>query len=870
MTEEKSRQARKKNKKNKKKINWKKVFLSLLIIAIVGFIAVAGMLYSYIKDAPDISADQLQNPVPTTLLDRNGDHLADIGGENRSEIEFDEISQILEDAVLATEDVRFYEHSGIDLRRIGGAVVANITDGFGSQGASTITQQVVKNAFLSTDKQMERKVQEQYMAFQLERQYSKEQILTMYLNTIYYANGLYGVQRASEVYFGKDNLEDLTLAEAALLAGIPQRPSAHDPINNPEYAENRRNTVLDLMVHHEKITQQEADEAKEIPVPDMIQGDFSSEVPYGSFIDRVEREAEDLIDDDDMDVFSLGLTIHTTLDPSAQEEVERLLSSESPINYPDDELEAGVVAVDTSTGEILAIGGGRNKIEGVGTGFNYALNRTGRQPGSTIKPILDYGPAIEQNEWSTYHQIHDEPYEYADGVQLSNAGRGFFGWVSMREALALSLNVPAVKTFQELDKNHASDFTRDLGISLDGTAGDSYSIGGGEMSTNPLEMAGAYAAFGNEGVYNEPHAIRQIEFRDGSTMEVDIESDPVMNDYTAYMITDMLKDAATAEGTGRNINVGNLPVAGKTGTSNRDDDTPDSWFVGYTTNFTVSIWTGYPQNENITDTQVPQHIFNGVMNHLSEGVETSDFTRPDSVVEVEVEDGTNPAQLPSEYTPSDQRVTELFVRGTEPTEESEEFDVIDPATSLNLELDEEEQTIDVNWDHPGSDDEDTSIAFELMVTDSGGNEQSLQSSTDTSYTFTNVELGETYTFEVVAFDEDNSENRSEPISNSIEVPEEDSSFWDEFFGRDEEDDEDEEEEEESEEDSEEEQEESEEDGNEEEDEGNGNNEDNEGNNGNNEDEDSSEEENDENQEDENDSEPEEDEDNEEDSDDSES
>ncbi|GEN45123.1 transglycosylase domain-containing protein [Alkalibacillus haloalkaliphilus] len=785
MTEQvKSRKAKKQSKKQNRKINWKKVFISLLIIGLVTFVIGLGVLYSYISNAPELTAEELEVPASTTILDRDGNEVADLAAENRTIIDYEDLSPIMEDAVLAAEDVRFYDHSGIDMRRIGGAVMANITGGFGSQGASTITQQVIKNFLLTNDKRMERKVQEQYLALQLEREYSKEQILMMYLNKIYYSNGIYGVQKAAEVYFGKDDLNDLTLEEAALLAGMPQRPNAYNPIENPDLAEQRRNTVLDLMVRHEKITEEEAEEAKSVAVEDMIQEDYESELKYSAFIETVYDEAESLIDDDDMNLYTAGLTIHTTLDPNAQEHVEHLLSDEGPIDHPEGQ-EAAVVAMDTTTGEVLAIGGGRNKDDF--RGWNYATD-SNRGPGSAIKPIVSFGPAIEQNEFSTYHQYNDsqsEAYYSWDGEgeqSFRNFGDSYNGWVTMRESLYRSLNVPAVQNVRdEIDRAEAGEFARSLGISsIENSVAESYPIGGvNDIQTNPYEMAGAFAAFGNEGVYNEPHTIKMIEFRDGQTMEVDRQGEPAMSDYTAYMISDMLKDTiAHPNGTASGLNFGGMPVAAKTGTN----ENIDSWLVGYTTNYTVSVWNGFPSNDEGGVQSRTRPLFQSMMEQLSNGVETSDFSRPDSVVEVDIERGSRPAMLPSEFTPDDQIITELFVRGNEPSDTSDEYDMVEPAESLNLNFDEEEQIIEATWSHPGSEDRD--IEFELTISENGSEIDQIDLS-EFDYTFTDVELGETYTFEIVAYDADNDENRSDPISESIDIPDEESDFWEDFFGEDE-------------------------------------------------------------------------------------
>ncbi|MET3682306.1 penicillin-binding protein 1A [Alkalibacillus flavidus] len=776
----KSRKANKQKKKQGKKINWKKVFITLFIIGFITLIVGAGVVYSYISDAPEISEEKLEVPASTSVLDREGNEIANLATENREVINYDDVSTVLEDAVIAAEDARFYEHNGIDLRRIGAAVIANVTDGFGSQGASTITQQVIENFLLSSEKQIKLKVQEQYLAMKLEQDYSKEQILMMYLNKIYYGNGIYGVQKASEVYFGKEDLHNLTLAEAAMLAGIPNRPNAFNPIDNPELAEERRNTVLNLMVHHDKITEQEAEEAKQVKVSNMVQANYETDLQYPSFVETVYSEAESLIDNDNLNIYTAGLTIHTTLDQDAQKQVEHLLGSDSPVNFPENQ-DAGIVALDTQTGQVLAIGGGRNK-----EGFRTHNNATdiGRGPGSSIKPIVSYGPVIDQKQFSTYHQYNDSQseayYSWTEsGQAFENYGR-YHGWVTMRQALYDSLNVPAVINVREnLNKEQAGEFARSLGISsIEGAVTESMPLGGvNDVQTNPYEMAGAYAAFGNEGMYNEPHTITKIEFPDGRTVEPDRESVPVMEDYTAYMISDMLKDVVN-QGTASSLNLGNLPVAAKTGTTNKD---VDGWITGYTTNFSVSVWTGYENNDPNADTGVRFPLFENMMQHLSEGVETSDFVQPDSVVEREVEKGTRPAKLPSDYTPESEIITELFVESNLPTETSDEYERIDPVESLDLIFNEENESIDATWSHPSDDD---SIRFSLTVTSSGEEVVSEQDYADLAYVYNDIEPGQSYTFEVTAYNPENEDNESEPTSATIEIPGEDSDFWEDFFGDD--------------------------------------------------------------------------------------
>src|SRR5690606_21361382 len=397
----------------------------------------------------------------------------------------------------------------IDLRRIAGAIVANIKHGFGSEGASTITQQVVEHLFLSPEKKLKLKVQEQWLALQLERELSKEQILEIYLNKIFYGNNAYGVAKAAEVYFGIEDLHDLNLVQAAMLAGLPQRPSAYNPFENPDLMQERVHTVLDLMVRHNKITKEEAEEAKKVDIRTVLTDKKPDPLPYEAFRQQVIKELEEKLPD--VDIFSAGLEIHTTLDQSIQSHVEFLLtdSAENPIPYPDEDLQAGMAVLDTKTGEIRAIGGSRNR-ENV-MGDNYAI-KLDRQPGSTIKPLLSFGPAIEYEKWSTYHQVKDDkPYRLPSGHEIRNWNRTYQGQVSIRTALKDSLNVPTMHTFMEIGPDRAKKFAENLGIKFaDKHLAPNDAIGGTRTTVTPLQMAGAFSAFGNEGIYTEPHSVKKV------------------------------------------------------------------------------------------------------------------------------------------------------------------------------------------------------------------------------------------------------------------------------------------------------------------------------------------------------------------------
>src|SRR5690625_4923984 len=562
MSHEESRMKRRKQLNKKKKPIWKVILLTIALLFLAAGIAVASVFTYYVATAPKLDPEKLSDPFSSKVYDQNGNVIAEFGTEKRTKIEYDDLPEILIDAVTATEDVRFFKHRGIDLRRIGGAIKANITRGFGAEGASTITQQVVEHAFLTPEKKIKYKVQEQWLALKLEREYSKEQILEMYLNKIFYGSNAYGVAKAAEVYFGKTDLHDLTLAEAAILAGLPQRPSAYNPYVNPDLMEKRMDTVLKLMVRHNKITEEEAEEARQVDIESLLAGKPSSTIPYEGFVQKVRKELEDKLD---VNLDTDGVEVYTTLDTSIQAHVEFLLtdSEDNPIPYPDEDMKAGMTVVDTQTGEILAVGGQRNseKLDG----FNYAFQGGGFQPGSTVKPIISYGPAIEYNKISTYHQLNDDkPYEVSGTDPIRNWNQKYQGWMSARYALTHSLNVPTVKLLNEVGLEQAQQFAEGLGMKFhDNQINIRDAIGGTETNVTPIQLAGAFSAFGNEGIYHEPYTVTKVVFPDGQ--EVDLKSKPevAMSDYTAYMVTDMLK-SVVREGTGTLANIPNLPMAGKT------------------------------------------------------------------------------------------------------------------------------------------------------------------------------------------------------------------------------------------------------------------------------------------------------------------
>ncbi|WP_100407253.1 transglycosylase domain-containing protein [Bacillus solitudinis] len=761
------------------------IFTALVIILVIG----GGItVFSMIQGVPDLDEEKLTLSQAAQIYADDDQFVSQLDAtERRVNKSIQDIPQVVEDAFIAVEDVRFRNHFGIDIKRLFGAIAANITDGFGAEGASTITQQLVKNLFLNDQKKLTRKVQEQYLAVKLEQRYSKDQILEMYLNQIYLGSGAYGVELASQTYFSKP-VEELTIEDAALLAGIPRRPSFYDPTKNPEAAESRRNLVISLMAQHGKITQEEAENAKSVPLEDQLNQTERESYPYEAFYNQVLRELEEMEGITVNDLYNAGLKVYTTLDVDAQEHTENVLHTDEYVSgFPENEdFQAGVTLMDTKTGQIKAIGSGR-KDTGVQRGFNYATDIR-KQPGSTIKPILDYGPAIEYLQWSTGHVIKDEPHTYNTGDTIRNFDRRHEGAISMRRALARSRNVTAIKALQEVGVAKAQSFAEGLGVPIELPEGQSampeaYGLGGFETGISTLHLAGAYAAFGNNGTYTKPYTVRKIEFPDGRVINTTPQSTMAMSDYTAYMITDMLKSVVNPGGTGTNANIPGLQLAGKTGTTNFDENiskshnipsggVPDKWFAGYTTNYTAAVWTGYtknaPDNYLSGNNVLAQHIFKAVMQEVSKDAENQDFTMPNSVVRVGVERSTG--LLPSDFTPQSEIVYELFVRGNEPTKVSEEFMEIPSPTDLTAGFDEDRNQIVVSWNYP--EEYRNNTTFEIRLTTNGENSQTLDRSKNMQYVYPTPELGSTYRFEVLAISDDNSNVTSDPVSVEVVIAEE--------------------------------------------------------------------------------------------------
>ncbi|MDQ8565441.1 PBP1A family penicillin-binding protein [Enterococcus faecium] len=631
-----------------------KILLGILSFFCILFLAGVGLFWYYAKDAPELTDKKLDATVSSKLYTQDGELFEDLGAEKREKISANELPKTLEDAIVSVEDRRFYKHIGVDPIRIIGSALSNFTSG-GLQGGSTLTQQLIKLSFFSTsaeDQTLKRKAQEAWMAVRLEQKKSKQEILTYYVNKVYMSNGLYGMETASEMYFGK-KLSELSLPQTALLAGMPQAPSAYDPYVYPDQAKKRRDTVLYTMLQNEKISQTEYDQAVNVPVTDglqeLTQSDDNTKI-VDNYVKEVINEVQEKTD---KNVYTDGLEIYTNLDLDAQKKLYDIVNTDQYVSYPDDEMQVASTLIDTNAGKVKAQIGGRHIAEDVTLGNNLAVN-TSRDFGSTMKPVTDYGPAFEYLKYSTGKTITDAPYNYeGTSTPVGNWDNQYMGTITLRQALYLSRNVPAVKLFNEVGSDKVASFLKNLGIEYS-TIHQSNAISsnteeqdGTKYGASSLKMAAAYAAFANGGTYYKPQYVNKIVFQDGTEETYEPDGKTAMSPETAYMITDILKDTIT-EGTGTNAQIAGLYQAGKTGTSNYTDDEyaklgissgvyPDILFAGYTPNYSISVWTGY--NKKMTpvtseSSHVASDVYRELMQYVSANVTNTDWEMPSGLIRV--------------------------------------------------------------------------------------------------------------------------------------------------------------------------------------------------------------------------------------------
>ena len=759
------------NIKNKTKMSkTKRTILNVLLVCVIAFIALITIFFSYvIVKAPKFDPNNLKFTQMSELYDSDGNLITKMGNENRTEITYDELPEVLIDAIIATEDSKFFQHNGFDLARFTKASFYQLL-GKNAGGASTLTMQIVKNNYTSTVSSgfegIVRKFTDIYLSvFKVERKYTKKEIIEFYVNDSYLGNGAYGVEQASLNYFGK-SVSELNLSEASFIAGLFQSPTYYNPYNYPERAENRRKTVLYLMQRHGYITEEESKIAQSAPITSLVKTEQTNNAisEYQGYIDTV---VEELDKEYDLNPYTTPLKIYTAMNREKQDFVNKVMNGEA-WKWENDLVQAGIVMTTSETGEVIAVGAGRNKTTELS--FNYAT-QTNKQIGSTAKPIFDYGPAVEYLGWGTVNYIKDEPHTYSNGKKISNSDGGYKGTLPMYQALGLSRNVTALKTFQQVSNEAGNDkilkFVTSLGITPEvenGKIHEAHSIGSftgstkeGESRNSPMTMAGAYQSFSNGGYYIKPHTIVKFVYKEtDEVVETNATKTRVMNDSTAYIINYALNWSVT-DGLARTAgNIGGVSVAAKTGTSNFDSETirrnkisskavNDLWVCGYTPTQTITFWYGYDQlykkHYSTTSTwSIRDRFYRNLAENLFDK-NGNTFEAPSSIETVEVVKNSIPLKLASSSTPESMKVTGYFRKGTAPTETTTDYDTLPSVSGVASKV--SGNTVQLSWNglsaedmlNLNADDSFGLLGYDIYVKDgSSGTETYVGTTTSSSYT----------------------------------------------------------------------------------------------------------------------------------------
>ena len=621
------------------------------------------------------------------------------GVQDRTWVSISELQPSTVYAFISAEDARFFEHEGVDVIRIAGAIVADIKAGSYVQGASTISQQLIKLSHLTSEKTISRKAEEAALAYEMERQYSKEDILEMYLNYVYFGGGYYGIEAAAEGYFGV-HASDLTLDQSAMLAGILKSPSGYAPHINYAASINRRNNILRLMRDYGYITDDEKKQAA-AKRPTILHD--KNEEYSGYYTDAVTKSAAALMGITVDELIRGGYSIYSAMDSDIQHYCEDMFKNGEL--FPAEDSEAAIVVLEPSTGMVVAMVGGRSYTGGIS--FNRATDIR-RQPGSVIKPVIAYAPAFEYLNYTAADMILDEETTFADYTP-SNYGNKYYGWVTVREAVTKSLNVPAVKTLSAVGVYRAKDFAKRCGIEFDDKDDSlTLALGGFTYGVSPLQIAGAYSCFASGGIYNTPTLIKKITDRNGLTVyEYRQDNRRVMSEANAYILTSMLKSVVT-EGTGHRLNTLDIPIAGKTGTVGLANGNRDAWMAGYTPEYTAVVWQGYDSDRlgllpsSATGGTYPALMLYELFNNIYPDGRSGDFEKPESVKQYSIDAKTLKKQhkvvLANAMTPQSSRVTEYFTEETAPEDVSGYWAV--PGSAQNLLAVREEGGVMVSFDCP--------------------------------------------------------------------------------------------------------------------------------------------------------------------------
>ncbi|WP_204120770.1 transglycosylase domain-containing protein [Levilactobacillus sp. 244-2] len=631
---------------------FRRILFVIVAIGVFAILAGAGLFFFYAQSAPKISEGALSSDTSTRVYDANGTVISRLGAQNRNYVKTKNIPDTLKNAVVSTEDRRFYKNNGVDPIRILGAAFANVSgSSLGMQGGSTLTQQLVKLSVFSTaasDRTLKRKAQEAWLALKVDHDYSKDQILEYYINKVYMGNGVYGMQTAAQYYYGK-TLKGLDLAQLALLAGMPQSPTNYDPTTYPALAKKRRDLVLEAMAKNNAITSAQAQQAEATSITTGLVKSHSKSTSTSAkttkVIDAYLKQVYAELKSKGYNTTTGGLKVYTNLDMGAQKQLYNIVNGTAYVAFPSDEFQVGSTIVNPNNGKVVAMIGGR-KTGNVTFGLNRAVQKD-RSSASTAKPLMDYGPAIEHLYYPTYEPVKDTAFTYPGTTRsLYDWDRKYQGTITMRKALVESRNIPAVRTLQNVGIKRATSFLSGLGMDFDKTLTLQNGIG---LYISSEQEAAAYAAFANGGNYYKPYLVSKVVTQDGKAHKYSATPKRAMSAATAFMLTDMMKGVMTNEnGSGRSAAISGLYQAGKTGTDSYPDDyadkvpdgaTMDSWFTGYTKNYAISVWTGYDKQFQTghyvseTQTTIAQEIYKYEMSYLASKSTNSDWTAPSTVTE---------------------------------------------------------------------------------------------------------------------------------------------------------------------------------------------------------------------------------------------
>lgn len=673
----------------------KKVLLTILA-ALIGVLLLFCAAFYVFFDVPDwqkLDISKLSALAQTSsMYDMNGELMSELrGSENRIIVSLDEIPLHTRQAFIAAEDLRFYDHRGIDVYRILGALRSNLKSGSLAEGASTITQQLAKLTHLSAEKTIRRKLEEINLAFQIEKVYNKDEILAMYLNTVYFGRGAYGIQAAAQAYFGVD-AEDLTLNQSASLAAIIKAPSIYAPHISPSNNRSRRQYILSVMAENGFISQEEKQAALDESI--WVLAQEAEKQLYSWYIDEALRESAELLGLSADEVIQGGFKIYTAYDARLQTIADEVYADSSffPAAASDGTpIQSAMAVVDTNNGAVLAMIGGRDYT--VRRGLNRATQMR-RQPGSALKPLAVYGPALELG-YTTASVLLDEKTSFG-GYTPRNAGDRYYGLVTMRTAIRNSLNTTAVRLLEEIGLDASIQYLNKMGIPTRNSDRNlSLALGSMTYGVTPVELAAAYVPYANGGIYHQPYCVERIETVDGSNIyERKDSGKQVLSAQNAFLMTSLLQSVVSS-GTGTRMLAANTPIAGKTGTVSMTGGNRDIWMTAYTPEISVAVWMGYDQTDakhkisnGITGGRNTASLAAAFFKKAYADREKPDFSQPDGLVWLTLDKraltSRGSIMLASDKTPKEYRLSEVFAASNRPYAVSDIWQAPDAPSSFYM------------------------------------------------------------------------------------------------------------------------------------------------------------------------------------------